>query len=298
MAERLRAPVRYYGGKGNMIAKILPLFPLHHLYCEPFGGAASLLFAKQPAGVEVYNDLDGRIVNLFRCLQDKDKFDALQHRLLYALYSRAEFARAIEIDKDEQANEIDLAWATFVMLNQGFGGKLPPLIPSNWGRVFTSARWVASNNSRWLMRLSMLPGWHKRLLMVQIDCQDALKVIRYWDRDDALFYIDPPYVASTRKGRSVYRCEMTDEQHRALVETLLQVKGKVVLSGYEHPIYTALSLVGWRKIIFQTACYAAVRTRNSGLRGVGSALKKVPRTEVVWLNFPAINVGLLEKSDI
>ncbi len=68
MTKRLRSPILWFGGKGNMVAKILPLFPPHRIYVEPFGGGASLLMAKAPAPVEVYNDLDSGLVNLFRVL--------------------------------------------------------------------------------------------------------------------------------------------------------------------------------------------------------------------------------------
>ena len=264
---RLRAPIQYYGGKGNMISRILPLFPPHHLYCEPFGGAASLLFAKTPASVEVYNDLNQQVVNLFRCLQDKAKFEALQHRLRHTLYSRAEFARAIEIDRNEQADDLDRAWAVFVLHNQGFGGKPPPLIPANWGRVFTSTRGMAQCNSAWIMRLSMLPDWHRRLLMVQIDCREALEVIRYWDRPDTLFYVDPPYILNTRRGGKAYPHEMTDAQHRELVDLIQQVCGKVILSAYNHPIYDVLESAGWRKITYQNVLPFGSQNAGFGVAG-------------------------------
>lgn len=283
---RRRAPIAYYGGKGNMVSKLLPLFPPHQVYCEAYGGGASLLFAKAPSPVEVYNDIDQRVVNLFRCLQDGDKFQALQHRLLHTPYARMEFVRAIESIKNGQViDEVDAAWSLFVTHNQGFSGLSDKLSFGNWSRGFTSASGMSKQNNSWLMRLSMLPDWHKRLMMMQIDCNDALQVIRYWDRADTFFYLDPPYVKATRKGNSGYACEMTDDAHRNLIEMLPDVRGKVLLSAYNHPIYDVLDGAGWRKIIFQTACHAAGRTRNSGLQGDGNAIKKVPRTEVLWINY-------------
>jgi len=93
--EKLRAPVQWVGGKGQMIAKLMPLVPEGgEPYCEPYMGAASLFFARDQAPVEVLNDFDGDLVNLFRCLQDKDSFDELRHRLMWTPYARAEFARA------------------------------------------------------------------------------------------------------------------------------------------------------------------------------------------------------------
>lgn len=267
-----------------MVAKLLPLFPRHHTYAEAFGGGASMLFAKAPSPVEVYNDLDKTIVNLFRCLQDKEQFQELRHRLLYTLYSCSEFARAIEILNDaECAHPVDLAWAKFVTQNQGFAANAKT--ESNWGRTFTSVGGMAEVANGWLMRLSMLPEWNRRLARVQIDCIDAIKFIRYWDTQGTLFYLDPPYVLDTRKGGKKYNYEMDNGKHEELITLIQTLKGKVILSGYPHPIYDALDKNGWNKIEFETACHAAGRTRNSVLQGEGSAIKKVPRTEVVWMNF-------------
>lgn len=65
MAKRLRSPIRWLGGKGLIVAKLLPLIPPHRIYVEPFGGGANLLLAKEPSLVEVYNDLDSGLVNFF-----------------------------------------------------------------------------------------------------------------------------------------------------------------------------------------------------------------------------------------
>src|SRR6478672_667342 len=74
--RRLRSPITWFGGKGLLARKIVPLFPPHHCYVEPFCGGASCLFAKSPSPVEVVNDVDGDIVNFFRVLRDPGKFDA------------------------------------------------------------------------------------------------------------------------------------------------------------------------------------------------------------------------------
>jgi len=62
MAKRLRSPIVWLGGKGHMIAKILPLLPPHKTYVEPWGGGASILIAKPPSEIEIYNDLDSDLV--------------------------------------------------------------------------------------------------------------------------------------------------------------------------------------------------------------------------------------------
>jgi len=281
-SERLRAPFQYFGGKGRMLAKLLPLLPPHRVYVEPFCGAASLFFAKNPSPVEVLNDLNEDVVNVFRVLQNKETHEELRFRLMCTPYARGEFIQAIEMLGQKDLTPVDRAWAFLVRQNMGFGGLIEKKSGS-WGREFTSDQGCAGTCNAWLMRLSMLDAWRWRLMLVQIDCRDALEVIRYWDSPDTLFYVDPPYVNETRKTLNAYAHEMSVEQHKELVELLLGIKGKAVVSGYEHPLYSPFAQAGWKVHKFHTACHAAGRVRGSGLQGNGSASAKVPRTEVVWV---------------
>jgi DNA adenine methylase len=274
----------WFGGKGKMIAKLMRHVPQGgRPYCEPYMGAASLFFARKPAPVEVLNDLDGDLVNLFRCLQDKEKFEELRHRIRYTLYSRSEFGRALDILNDDSVTDpVQRAWAFFTAKNQGINGIGMSI--GNWGRTFDSAGGMAKTTIKWMMHLSMLDDWHLRLLRVQIDNRDALEVIRYWDNPEAVFYVDPPYHQDTRKTRQFYAVEQDHNHHEQLVETLLACKGAVVLSGYDHPVYAPLADAGWTVTRYETACHAAGRGRGSGLQGIGAAKEKAPRVEVVWAN--------------
>lgn len=282
--NRPMAPVQWFGGKGNLAPWIVKHLPRDsvQVYCEPFAGAASVLWRlPEPYPCEVLNDLDGRIVNLFRVLQDREQFEELRHRIIWTPYARAEFARALDmLQRWDEIGPVDRAWAFFIACNQGFSGQAV----GQWSCAFISRRGMANKSNQWRGRMKLLEWWHDRLTREQIDCRDALDVIRYWDREDALFYVDPPYVMSTRKGGG-YAHEMDDGQHRALIETLLSVKGRVVLSGYDNDIYQALDDAGWRRIERVTGCYAAVHTRKSGLQGKGAIMRKAKRTEVLWLNF-------------
>lgn len=272
-----------------MVAKLLPLLPVGgNPYCEPYCGAASLFWNRDPAPVEVLNDLNGDLVNLFRCLQDRAAFDDLKHRLTWTLWSRAEFARAIDILKSGETDAVTRAWAFFVAQNQGFSCQHSSA--GNWSRVFVSTGGMADTTNRWIMRLAMLDAWRLRIQRVQIDNRCALGVIRYWDTPDTVFYCDPPYVSATRVSgyRDAYRHECDDAHHAELVSVLLGAEGAVVLSGYDHPIYAPLDAAGWDRVEFKTACHAAGRVRGSGLQGAGAALAKVPRTEVLWRNPKAV----------
>jgi DNA adenine methylase len=196
------------------------------------------------------------------------------------LYSLEEFRLALEILQAPDSPATDRTWAFFVAQNQGFSGIATS--EGHWSRAFTSVRGMARTCNSWRGRLKLLPWWRDRLSRVQIDCRDALVVIRYWDSPDTVFYCDPPYIHDTRVDRDVYCHEADNAHHRALVETLLTIQGQAVLSGYEHPIYEPLLAAGWQIHRIETVCYAAVKGRASGLQGKGAARRKVPRTEAVY----------------
>lgn len=279
----MRSPAQWYGGKGRMIERIAPLVPEGgRPYCEPYAGGASLFFARAPAPVEVLNDLNEDLVNLYRCLQDPDTFPRLAHMLTWTLYARMEFQRAIEIGRSDERDPVLRAWAMFVRANQGMSGKADTV--GDWSRAFVPLRDMAATTGRWTMRIGLLDAWRERLQRVQIDCRDALEVIRYWDTDDTVFYVDPPYHPDTRKSADDYAHEPDHNHHVALVDTLLACRGAATLSGYAHDVYSPLESAGWMRIDFKTACSAAGRVRGSGLRGKGAALAKVPRVETVWIN--------------
>ena len=107
----------------------------------------------------------------------------------------------------------------------------------------------------------------ERLWNVQIENRDALKLIAEMDSPTTLFYLDPPYPASTRSDKNRYTCEMSDDDHRQLGELLLNLKGNIVLSGYQCPLYKELfEDNGWQRIDKNTLA-------NGGIK----------RTESLWL---------------
>jgi len=95
-----RTLLRYFGGKWALAPWIMAHFPVHRVYVEPFGGAASVLLRKPRSRVEVYNDLDEEIVGIFRIVQSEKSCQALMRRLRRTPYSRREFERAFESSSD------------------------------------------------------------------------------------------------------------------------------------------------------------------------------------------------------
>jgi DNA adenine methylase len=121
-------------------------------------------------------------------------------------------------------------------------------------------------------------------MRVQVEHSNAIAVIKTYDTKKTFFYLDPPYVLSTRRSGG-YEHEMSDADHQQLIKTLLRVKGRVMLSGYRSEIYEPLERHGWQRIDFKVVCHAAARTRFTGLQGKGAATREQSRVESVWLNY-------------
>ena len=282
---RIMAPFKWPGGKGNLVKWIIQYIPHGHIYVEPFAGAASVFWhLPKPFAVEVLNDIDTDVINMYKVLKDRDKFEILFHNIVYTPYARSEFGRAIQILKNPDLNDIDRAWAFFVRQNQGFSGF--GISESNWSRaLYSTNKDMTKNVSQWRSRLKILSFWHERLKKVNIYNIDAIQCIRNWDTPDTVFYLDPPYILDTRKTRSIYKKELDLSYHKRLVDTLLSVKGKVVLSCYDHPTYDPLVETGWQKITIDTVCHMAGKNRGSKTRGVGNLKLHASRRETLYMNF-------------
>jgi len=262
-------PIKWFGGKGGTIRKkMLSLFPKHVAYVEVFGGGAGLLFGKRPSALEVYNDLDSNLVNFFHVLRDKDKFQEFYRFVSYVPYSREEYYECRDTWKQTE-NEIERVAKWFVVARQSFSG----VFGASWCHCVNSGR--APN--AWMSCIDRLPEIHRRLLNVQIEHYDFRILILKYDRKETFFYLDPPYVHLTRKCGK-YDIEMTDDDHKQLVEILLDIKGKALLSGYMNDIYLPLENDGWQRKDFEITC--PVNTQISVL-----VFNAVP-TEIEFSSFP------------
>ena len=261
----IRPPVKWHGGKHYLCHRIIAQFPEHTTYVEPFGGAASVLLNKKPAEVEVYNDLDERIVRLFRTLRDNG--EELRAKLLLTPYSEKEF----ELASEPSPNELEQTRRDFVRWRMSLGGR---------GDAFSFTlhrvrRGMADVVSGYLSTIDdQLPAIDDRFRTVQIVMRPAVKVIKDWDSPTTLFYCDPPYVHTTRheSSRDLYGTEMTDADHRSLAAALHAVKGKVILSGYPSPLYEEL-YGKWRTMAFDLP--------NNAAGGKTKARKQ----ETLWFNW-------------
>ena len=138
--SRLRSPIGWLGGKSRMLAKIVPNLPPHGVYVEPFGGGAAVLLAKTPAPVEIYNDINPGLVNMFRTIRDPGLFERFYRRVQATLYSRSEYY-CCQNTWMAQDDPVEKAYRFYVAARQSFGGHFD----HGWGyNVATSMRGMAA----------------------------------------------------------------------------------------------------------------------------------------------------------
>lgn len=262
----VRPIMRYHGSKYRIAPWLLQYFPPHEIYIEPYGGGASVLMAKPRVRSEVYNDLDEEIVNLFKVLRDDTQATELIKLLELTPYSRCEFYEAYE----PGGSDVERARKTLVRSHMGFGSA--GATKNNTGFRSDSSRTNAPAAMCWQRYPNHVRSFIERLRGVCIDNRPALDIFRLHDDKRALFYVDPPYLPSTRmlkNGTDCYRHEMNVREHIKMLRVIKQLAGMVVLSGYDNSLYDRL-LPDWSK--------RYVKTKASGNRGA------VDRVEVIWMS--------------
>jgi DNA adenine methylase len=256
MINEITSPViRGFGGKHNLAPWISSYFPENHIgYVEPYCGGAAVLFRKRPSDVEVINDLNGEILNFFDVL--RDRADELVRAIDLTPYSRAEHKRAMVLVDDP----LERARRFYIRSQQSFSSGEAQRTPS-WRFQINGHSLV----NRWNKTSHLWVAAH-RLKNVQLECDTAEAIINRFDTPSTLFYVDPPYVHSTRTSTNDYAFEMTDDEHTALAKQLNAVEGMVVLSGYDCELYRDL-YAGWKFVSIET-----------------DTVQKTKRTECLWIN--------------
>lgn len=251
MTTPRRPIIRYHGGKWKLADWVIPHFPNHRVYVEPFGGAASVLLKKPRSYAEVYNDLDGEIVNLFMIARDHGQ--ELERALRLTPFSRSEYLAAWH----PSDHPLERARRTVIRAFMGFGSAAATMRRAGKSTVrggLASTGFRANSNRSgttpagdWKNYPDALRDIVTRLQGVVIENKDAFDVIRKHDGPKTLHYIDPPYVQKTRDAGDDYAFELTDEDHCRLAELLLSLKGMVVVSGYRSDLYDEL-FIRWQRI--------------------------------------------------
>ncbi|WP_128977260.1 DNA adenine methylase [Streptomyces roseicoloratus] len=259
----MKSPVPYFGSKQRIAPWIVSLLPAHEHYVEPFCGGLSVLLAKTPSNMETVNDLDGDLMTFWRVLRDRPA--ELIRACALTPHSRVELADAHE----PAADELELARRIWSRLAQGRSGTLRQ---TGWRHYIAPAGSSIGMPGYMDAYVDRLAAAAERLHHVSLEALPALDVIaKYGAARDALLYVDPPYLGSTRPW-SNYRVEMKGEQdHRDLAAALQDCKATVVLSGYDSPLYADL-YADWHRYEQQTM--------------TGNAKTAKDRTEVVWANRP------------
>lgn len=247
--------------------------PQCQTYVEPFCGSAAVLFAKEPSPVEVLNDADDRIWAIFKTLRDdRARFE---ERIRQTLYSRREYyeagkrlaGRLLRPNwRDDDDEVLKVAVDAWITIQQSFSGNTSSLQRKSWG---------FSRDGKPPKRFAKIPDrfevFWARLRNVYLDCGSYEAVLDRWDGPDTCFYVDPPYLG---RDDRVYLHGLGADEHEALLQRLSNVKGSVVLSGYDTPLYVRLEASGWDKIFIQ----------NLQVRAGNQTREKRFEREYIWLN--------------
>jgi len=264
--------LRWHGGKWRLAPWIIQHFPPHRVYTEAFGGAASVLLRKPRCYAEVYNDLDGDVVNLMRVLRSPEATD-LVRAVELTPFARDEFESAYA----ETDDPIEMARRLIVRSFMGFGS-------DGFNRDVRTGFRANSNRSGttpahdWINYPASLRAVVERVRGVVIEHRPASEVLSAHDAPDTLHYLDPPYLPETRSPKRrktgeryhAYRHEMTEQDHVALLGVAVNLRGSVVISGYPSRMYDD-ALAGWRRVDCRALADGAAK-----------------RIEVLWINSHAI----------
>lgn len=273
-----RPVLRYHGGKFLLAKWIISHFPAHRSYVEAFGGGGSVLMQKPRSHSEVYNDRWDLVVNVFRVLRDEAMAEKLVQQLLLTPFSRTEFKETGDIALESIEDSIEKARRTILRSFAGFGSASTNAKHSTGFRA--NNRSNGTNCAKdWLNYPQHIQSFVERLQGVVIENKDYREVIDQQDSPDTLFFLDPPYVHETRnmqRGNAAYAYEFTDQDHIDMAGVCQQLKGMIVIAGYDCPLYREL-FKGWHMV--QKSALA------DGAR---------PRIECLWLNDIAIRRGNLK----
>lgn len=212
--------ISWMGGKRRMAKHILPEFPAHTCYVEPFCGGAALFFMKEPSKVEVINDVDGEVVNLYRVVAHH--LDEFVRQFRWSLVSRTMFEWAT-MQRPETLTDIQRAARFFYLQQLCFGSR-----PTN--RSFGTATTAPPKLN--LLRIEdKLSEAHVRLARSIIERMDWKDCISRYDREHTLFYLDPPYweTAGYEAG------EFPFDQYEAMASMASSIKGRMIISINDHP---------------------------------------------------------------
>ncbi|HBR07488.1 MAG TPA: DNA methyltransferase [Clostridiales bacterium] len=206
----------WIGGKKALRDMILPRFPLYYeRYIEVFGGGGWILFAKPPGNdFEVYNDFNGLLANLYRCVREKPQ--ELISALKYVINSREDFELVRDaLARDSPATPVQKASWFYQVIRYSYASGL-----TSYG---------SQPHDMW-SNFPLIEQAHRRLAKVVVENKDFEKLIRQYDRPVSFFYCDPPYHATESYYKNVGEDGFTEADHIRLRDALFSIDGKFLLS--------------------------------------------------------------------
>lgn len=266
--KKINAPFGYFGSKNKIALQLCSELPPHSCWVEVFCGSAALTLRKSPAPIEVINDVDNEIINLFEQL--RNNHETLCDAIELTPYAEQELINArIKIENLSNLERARRFLVQSMMAINGVFGEARGgfSYSDSYSRNGHDARVNRWNNLP--ERLKLVVG---RLKKVRIENKDALKLLKkYKNRPATLVYLDPPYLGERTNG---YNRDANDEEfHKKLLEFSNQAKCMIFISGYENDLYTSMLTRenGWQKKTIDTT------TKDS--KG-----QSHDRVEVVWMN--------------
>lgn len=265
-----RSPLIWFGGKSKYAEHIISKFPAHKKYVEPFGGAAHVIAQKKRMTHEVYNDIDGNVVNfLMTVISDPEEMERACEALPYSRELYEKWKReALPSDPFENA----VRW--FYMNRCGIAkGNALDVAQTGWRHSTQSGQNPAMG---YVSACKLFGSFADRMRGVMIEKASYETIIPKYDESDTLMYVDPPYI-----GREKYYAGgFTEQDHRNLADLLNNCKSNVVISYYDDPLIDEL-YPHWNRETFDT--YKQVVNGS----GVGSEAE-----ELLLMNFDSNQLTL------
>lgn len=268
--KKLRPPVKTHGGKYYLCNWVIEHFPKNYIdltYCEPCCGGASVFLNKMPAEEEVINDLDKGVISIFKALRDEPK--EFINKIKKLQYVEETFTKAQKRAEEPFDDYIDKAVNEYVLRRMSRGGLKKAFA---WSERLRGGK--TGDVNAWETMVEVLPEIAERVKKLHVLNNNFKEVVKVWDAENVLMYVDPPYLPITRaKGsEDLYDNEMSVEDHIDLLAFIKDAKSKVIISGYNSPLYNKY-LKGWKVVKKEVANHSSQQK------------SKERRYECLWMNY-------------
>ena len=268
--SKLRPPVKTHGGKYYLADFVIENFPENYqelTYCELMCAGASVFLNKLPSKEEVINDIDPGIVHIHKALRDESK--EFIERLKRIRYTERSFKMALTRSEEGFTDYVDHAVNEYMLRRMSRGGMRKSFAWSDRERGGKPG-----DVNAWETMLLELPRVSERVKNTIILNKNAFDVIKVWDEENVLIYLDPPYMSDTRSdgSKNIYEYEMSVDDHITMLNLVKNARAKVIISGYTCPLYNR-TLKGWK-----------VKKKNVPNNSSQTKTKE-RRIETIWMNY-------------